>query len=188
MYIIYVKGIRKKQSCWRVSAERVVILMFARSDTKVTKEQEKVKKRRQFLIAAHTQMKKRKSYTGADKLEAIKKVQAGENRFHICKLLNITTGTLSQWLTKSERIEQQVALGSGHLQKARLPDYPELDRCMFAWSNQMRQAGAPLTEEIYRHKAMEFAVRLGMPDFTASAGWVRGFKERHALKMKVIMN
>ncbi len=132
-------------------------------------------------------MKKRKSYTASDKLEAIKRVRAGENRSHICKLLNITTGTLSEWLAKSENIEQQVTSGSGHLQKARLPEYPELDRCMFAWSNQMRQAGAPLTEEIYRHKAMEFAVRLVMPDFTASAGWVRCFKERHGLRMKVII-
>jgi hypothetical protein len=133
-------------------------------------------------------MKKRKSYSATEKLEALKKVDNGEKRTIICKSLHIQRSTLSEWFSMREKIEQQVASGAGHLQKGRPPEYPELDQCMFTWSSRMRQAGAPLTDEIYRHQAAQFALRLAIPNFSASAGWVRGFKERHGLRMKVRKN
>lgn len=131
-------------------------------------------------------MAQRQSFSAKQKLDAIEDLTAKKrSRQEVMKDLNVGASTLSGWIAQHEQIKSQVQQGSGHHKKARLPDHPELDKCVHTWAMQARQAGIPLTEEVLMHKAIRFAEVLGISDFKASDGWVRSFKERHNLYLKV---
>jgi hypothetical protein len=129
--------------------------------------------------------KKRKAYTIETKLAAITELERTQARSDIATKYGIDVSMLSKWQKNEAKIKKKAAEGFGQFLKARAPDHPELDACMFSWVSQMRSAGAPLTEDSYSLRAAEFAAKLKIENFKASSGWIESFKKRHKLQSKV---
>ena len=60
----------------------------------------------------------RASYSYELELEVIQKVNAGVKRSQVMKEYGLTSGTLSRWLSASDKIVAKVKSGSGKIKKA----------------------------------------------------------------------
>ncbi len=128
---------------------------------------------------------KHKLYSSTTKLEALTELEKSSTHEDVVKKYRIDSSMLTKWQNKLPKIKKQVSEGYGHFLKACAPVYPELDACMLSWVTQMRNGGAPLTEDSYIIKATDFAEKLKIDGSRASHGWVEGFKLRHQFSSKV---
>jgi hypothetical protein len=55
-----------------------------------------------------------------------------------------------------------------------------------AWFKQARGSNAITSGTLLREKALHIATRLGIEDFKASNGWIKGFKQRHSVVYKTV--
>ncbi|KAI1707320.1 tc5 transposase DNA-binding domain-containing protein [Ditylenchus destructor] len=55
--------------------------------------------------------------------------------------------------------------------------YFGIDRTM-VWISDVRAQGGPLSYDIVKKKALDFATKMNIADFKASNGWIEGFKKR----------
>ena len=63
-------------------------------------------------------------------------------------------------------------------QRVRTGTYEKLNEALLKWFTSMRCNNIPINGPILLEKAHEFAKAFNYKDFTASNGWLRGWKER----------
>ena len=59
-----------------------------------------------------------------------------------------------------------------------------IDSATFNWFLVKRKRNVPITGELIKEKAKEYAISQGINDFKASNGWIARFKERHLISFR----
>ena len=55
--------------------------------------------------------------------------------------------------------------------------YPEVEEALILWMKQMRSNKIPLSGDLIKSKANEFAMKMNIDNFSASDGYLRGLKK-----------
>jgi hypothetical protein len=63
--------------------------------------------------------------------------------------------------------------------------FPELEDELFGWVRRCESRKACLTDEIITEKALSMAASHGLANFKASEHWIRRFKKRHDIRVRV---
>lgn len=75
----------------------------------------------------------------------------------------------------------------GDRKRLRLPKFEKTDKALYYWFRQQRALNRPVTDDLLRVKAIQFHEKLADGDeFTASNGFLQGFKQRYCIKSKVL--
>ncbi|GFR72768.1 tigger transposable element-derived protein 6 [Elysia marginata] len=81
-------------------------------------------------------------------------------------------------------------LSQGHFpqdrKRLRRLETEDVDHALYTWFKDARSKNVPLSGAILVEKVKEYAEKLGVATFTASAGWLDPFKSRHGIVMKRI--
>ena len=64
--------------------------------------------------------------------------------------------------------------------------FPELEDGLFAWVRRCESRKACLTDDIITEKALSMAATLGLATFKASDHWIKRFKKRHDIRVRVL--
>lgn len=133
-------------------------------------------------------MSKRKcnSLTAADKLKLLSDYDRGKSRDELCAELKLPKSTLYRIIQNKEKIRSQCIDGKGKLKRLRSAEYPELENCISTWIKQVRNKNIPISGPMIKEKAREFASKLSIDNFSASNGWLEGFKRRNDIVFKNI--
>ena len=59
--------------------------------------------------------------------------------------------------------------------------YPEVEEALILWMKQMRSNKIPLSGDLIKSKANEFAMKMNIDNFSASDGYLRGLKKRNSI-------
>jgi len=62
--------------------------------------------------------------------------------------------------------------------------YPEIDKKLITWVEELESRGAILSDELIRNKAIQIGNELKYTAFKSSKGWLECFKNRHNLKLR----
>ncbi|TFJ88772.1 hypothetical protein, partial [Lonepinella koalarum] len=64
--------------------------------------------------------------------------------------------------------------------------YPEVEKALFKWFEQVRGKSVPVTGPLLLEKTKEFAEQMNVQDFNASPGWLDHFKVRSNIVFKAV--
>uniref|UniRef100_A0A182MW14 HTH CENPB-type domain-containing protein n=1 Tax=Anopheles culicifacies TaxID=139723 RepID=A0A182MW14_9DIPT len=84
-------------------------------------------------------------------------------------------------ISNKDTTKQQCLQGKGNVRRNRRAEFPNVERCLLHWISQEIDRGHVLEGPAIKAKAKLFSVKLGIDDFSASNGWLDGFKKRHAV-------
>lgn len=122
----------------------------------------------------------RKSFSIKEKVDLIKAFEESTlNQKDFAASKNISASTLRTILHKRKEI---VLTQEGcSRKKQRSGKYEELEAVLKRWFIQARTSNIPISGPILQEKALQVAALLGIPNFTASTGWLDRFKNRHSI-------
>uniref|UniRef100_A0A182N5Y4 HTH CENPB-type domain-containing protein n=1 Tax=Anopheles dirus TaxID=7168 RepID=A0A182N5Y4_9DIPT len=130
--------------------------------------------------------KKLKCLTQCDKLKIIRAHEDGKSRREILNEFGLASSSFYQIIRFKEAIKQYCMQGKGSIKRNRSVVYPNIERCILKWISEKVEHGVPLDGTVVKAQAKIFAIKLGIDDFSASNGWLNGFKKRHRLKFSQI--
>lgn len=109
------------------------------------------------------------------KLEIIRRVGNGEDKKKIANELGVGYSTICKIIKNKEKYE---TMGGSSLtmKRARTLKYDKVDKAVRLWFEQMRVTNVPISGEMLKTKAIEFARQVGENGFEASNGWLDRFK------------
>ncbi|XP_054259713.1 jerky protein homolog-like [Macrosteles quadrilineatus] len=123
-----------------------------------------------------------------DKLNALKRLQAGESAKKIASEMGVGTSTVSDWKKSREKIEKWCSnqASSSGIKKCKMMKTAVNDKvneALFLWFTQCRSKGLPVSGPILQEKALQFNKEIGSdPNFKASEGWLEKWKNRYGVR------
>ncbi|XP_049277446.1 tigger transposable element-derived protein 6-like [Anopheles funestus] len=126
-------------------------------------------------------LKIHKCFSQRDKLKIINAYEAGRSRSEIMHEYGLPLSSYYNIISNKATVKQQCLQGKGNVRRNRRADFPNVERCLLHWINQKMGHGNLLKGPTVKAKAKLFSVKLGIDDFSASNGWLDGFKKRHRL-------
>lgn len=139
----------------------------------------------------------------ATKISILDQLKNGVSRSTITNQYNIGKSTLSEMVKNETRLRELYDGGSvnHHGKRAREGQIPSLDRAVLDWFCQARSQHVPITEEILKAKTKallqnacsildarrpltqkDASMYDAMKNFTASNGWIEGFRKRYSIR------
>lgn len=138
-------------------------------------------------------MSKRKhtTLTLKEKLNALKRIDNGENVSKLATELGVGKATICDWKKNRMKLEQSCAMSSGKTleirQTLKESQYDKVDEALFLWFTQERERGTPLSGALVQEKAIYLNKLMNGDDsFSASTGWLDRFKKRHGIRQLTI--
>lgn len=137
-------------------------------------------------------MAKRGSYAAKDldaKVQILQEVERGQNsKTEIAKKYGIKKSTLSTYIKNKDAIfaahEKENIEPSR--KRLRTSAHPNVEDAVISWIKHVRSRNLPLSGPIIAAKARDFAMQMGIEDFSASEGWLTRLKARHGLTFKSV--
>lgn len=123
-------------------------------------------------------VKKYTSLTYRQKKEIIDAVESGEKRRDVAIKFGIPKSTLATFLKQKDKICSSTL---DVRKRDRKCEYPLLEEKLIEWLRYGRDQNIPLERNLLETKAKYYAGEMGIKNFSASAGWLYGFKKRHNL-------
>ncbi|XP_060072127.1 tigger transposable element-derived protein 6-like [Ylistrum balloti] len=122
------------------------------------------------------------------KYQAIIDIENGIKNKAVANKYGVPQNTLSTWVKNKVSIKEKfLAADIGSSRKRdKKAKFPELENALIKWFAQVRSQNIPLSGEVVKLKAKEFATKLGLSDFESSTGWLDRFKERNNLSFKKV--
>ena len=143
------------------------------------------------MSASSVNPKKRKNFSIKEKIEIVDRVRNGQQRIAICREQGIPESTLRGWLKDEEKLRAAISeMDDPDQQRKRFRGAKDkdLDKAVITWFTQARSEGMPLSGTNIQDQAAKFHKMLHPNDetFNASRGWLRNFKDRHAIRQASI--
>lgn len=126
--------------------------------------------------------------TYENKYRAILEVEKGAKKKDVAISYGVPANTLSTWIKNKDDIKRKFLdadIGSQR-KRDRKAKFPELENALMQWFSNARSQNIPISGEIMKEKAKQFAEQLQISDFECSTGWLDKFKERHELTFKKV--
>ncbi|XP_038077397.1 tigger transposable element-derived protein 4-like [Patiria miniata] len=126
---------------------------------------------------------KRKGLSLSTKMEIIKATEAGRKKGDIAREFGIVPSTLSTVLKNKQDIKAKFELSKFEpsRQRFRNATFEDVEEALLRWFKGNRSKNLPISGPLLREKADQLAKLLGHNTFSASAGWLSRFKERHGI-------
>jgi transposase-like protein len=127
--------------------------------------------------------RKRKCYTIADKIAAIRQVKVTNNLSAVSRELNIDRKTLREWVhNESELVNMQNRKKRRRIGGGRKPFFPQIEEQLYEWFKSERlDKKCVVNYRRLREKALEIAKTLKIENFIGSHYWIYSFCRRHKL-------
>ena len=122
--------------------------------------------------------RKHREVTLKVKYEALKELEKGRPNKDVAKRFSIPGSTLAIWKKNKEKIFGAFQNLSLKRQRVKAGTYEKLNKALLKWFTSMRGNNIPFSGSILLEKTHEFVKAFNYNDFTASNGWLRGWKER----------
>jgi len=104
----------------------------------------------------------------------------------LATLYKIKQNTVSDILKKKEKwLSVNPDSEESNKQREKPTRFPQVEEALSLWTTNALAADLIINTDILREKAKFFAQQFEVNNFTASNGWINGFKERHNLKQYV---
>ncbi|CAH0721933.1 unnamed protein product, partial [Brenthis ino] len=126
----------------------------------------------------------RSSTVISDKLKIVTEFESGKSRNEIQRELNLTESTYYKIIKSKDSIKSECSDGHGNIKKTRVSEFPNIEKCLLEWIKQTLDMNIPLDGLLLKEKSKQFATKLGIKNFSASNGWLEGFKKRHDIAFK----
>ena len=122
--------------------------------------------------------RKHKEVTLKIKYDALKELDKGKSNKDVANQFQIPGSTLATWKKNKQKIFDSFENSSLKRQRIKTGTYEKLNEALLTWFKSMRGNNIPINGPILLEKAHEFAKAFDYTNFTASNGWLRGWKER----------
>lgn len=106
------------------------------------------------------------------KKEDVRKKFGLKNRSNIHRIMKNEKRIIELFETSNQRLQSNMF-------KIKDPVYPDIEKAMVIWLNQMRSQNISISGPMIKSKAKEFAQMMNHLDFKATDGYIRGFKRRN---------
>ena len=130
------------------------------------------------LLIIHVQNGNKTKVTLKGKYEALKELEKGRPNKDVANQFGIPGSTLATWKKNKEKIFDAFENSSLKRQRVKTGTYEKLNEALLKWFKSMHGNNIPINGPILLEKGHEFAKAFDNKDFTASNGWLRGWKER----------
>ncbi|XP_057291713.1 tigger transposable element-derived protein 4-like [Hydractinia symbiolongicarpus] len=130
--------------------------------------------------------RKHKELTLKTKYEALRDLEDGMSNKDASIKYSVPSSTLSTWKNNKEKIFLAFKNSSLKRQRVKTDKYEKLNESLLTWFTSMRGNNIPINGPILIEKAREFATAFNYEDFSASNGWLRGWKERYGITFKEV--
>ena len=111
------------------------------------------------------------------KYEALKELKKDRSNKDNANQVSISGSTLATQKKNKEKIFEAFQNSSLKRQRVKTGTYEKLNEALLKWFTSMRGNNIPMNGPILLEKAHEFAKAFNYNNFTASNGWLRGWKE-----------
>lgn len=132
--------------------------------------------------------KKRGTYstmTMEKKAAIIRQVQDGRSQAEVAREFGISKQTVSDYVKNKAKIQAACEKASGCKQKnLSKGSHPQLEEALYMWLSATVAKRVPVSGDLLKKKAENFALQMGIEGFKCSDGWLRNFKRRHDLAFK----
>lgn len=112
------------------------------------------------------------------KYDALSDLDKGISNQEVVKKYDIPASTLSTRKKNKEKIFKAFEQSSLKRQRVKTDKYEKLNKALLTWFTSMRGNNIPINGPILMEKAQDFAKAFNYDNFSASNGWLRGWKER----------
>ena len=112
------------------------------------------------------------------KYQALKELEKGKPKKDVSNQFSIPGSTLATWKNNKEKIFEAFQNSSLKQQRVKIGTSEKLNEGLLKWFPSMRDNNIPINGPILPEKALEFVKTFNYNDFTASNGWLRGWKEK----------
>lgn len=120
----------------------------------------------------------------SDKLKIVNQFEGGQSRNAIMSDFNLPESTFYKIIKNKEFIKLQCAEGHGNIKRNKVVEFPDVEKCLVEWIKQTLDKNIPIDGTLLKEKSKIFATKLGLQNFSASNGWLEGFKRRHGISFK----
>lgn len=120
----------------------------------------------------------------SDKLKIVNEFEGGKSRNAILSKFVLAESTFYKIIRNKDVIKQQCAEGHGKIKRNKSVEFPEVENCLVEWIKQTLDKNIPIDGTLLKEKSKMFALKLGIHNFSASNGWLEGFKRRHDVSFK----
>ena len=110
--------------------------------------------------------------------EALKKLEKGRLNKNVVNPFSIPGSTLATWKKSKEKIFEAFQNSSLKREREKTGTYEKLNEALLKWFTSMRGNNIPINGPIFLEKVHTFARVFNYNNFTASNGWLRGWKEK----------
>ena len=122
----------------------------------------------------------------AKKVEVLELVKQGKIKKEVCLQYGLASSSLSTIIKNEQKIREEFEKNrdSTRLTVRKAP-HEELEQALIKWVRLVRERNITLIGPLIQEKANEFALAMGITDFTASNGWLTRFKKRENVNFSV---
>lgn len=151
-------------------------------------------KARQLLPkSSEPQVRKRKSVNNETKLAIALQLEDGSSQAAVARRFGCSEHTVQLVSKQRQQLISSAAAGRLQLSAKRQhagqasKKFEELDRRLYAWLVAKRTAAlaVSVSSELLREKALTLAEELGLDNFRCSEKWLRKFKSRYGVRLRV---
>ena len=127
------------------------------------------------MATAQTTSRKKAVLTIKEKYLALKELEEdGVANTYIAKKYGVPLNTLTYWVKNKIDIITKYESGQYGAKRQKLSSgkYDNIDTAVYKWFINARERNVPISGQIIREKALDYAKQFIIPDFKASEGWL----------------
>ncbi|XP_017871348.1 PREDICTED: tigger transposable element-derived protein 4-like [Drosophila arizonae] len=122
---------------------------------------------------------KRKCFTVEEKMQIIRRLEAGERNVALAKEFCVCHTTIATIKKNKEQIRALFNSNVLKSKRVRASTQDQVDKALFQWFKMQRSRGISLNGPLLQQKANFFAKQFKIKDFNCSGSWISRFKVRH---------
>lgn len=120
----------------------------------------------------------------SDKLKIVNASESGKLRNQIQSEFGLAESTYYTIIKSKELIKSQCFEGHENIKRSRLSEFSDVEKCLLEWIKQTLDKNIPIDGPLLKQKSKDFATKLGIENFSASNGWLEGFKKHYDVTFK----